>query len=148
MRCLWFDVFREFPNKIFQILTKRPGLALLFHRNYPLPENCWFGVSCGIKQAKHRLDIARKVSSKIRFVSVEPLLEDLGGLNLEGIHWVIIGGESGRNPRPMKKEWVDSIIKQCREQGARVFFKQWGGIGGDGSGGCLYEGKTIKEFPN
>ena len=146
----WFDAFEDFSvSKTFQILTKRPAIAIQYfkHRG-SVPKNCWIGVSCGIERAKNRIDLLRQIDAKVRFVSFEPLLEDLRTLDLKGIHWAIIGGESDfKAPRPMNLDWVRNIIKQCREQNVAVFFKQVGGIGGDNAGGCLIDNQEIKEFP-
>lgn len=145
----WFDrIFTKF-DKQFLLLTKRADRLTDYFSNRYCPDNVWLGVSCGIKGGKKRIDILREIDCKIHFVSFEPLLEDLGELHLENIQWAIIGGESDhKEPRPMQKEWVDNIIKQCREQGVAIWFKQWGGIGGDGAGGDVYEGKQIHEYPN
>lgn len=149
---VWFNAFQNFPDKTFQILTKRPARAVqYFQYRGSVPENCWIGTSCGIAQAKHRLDLLRLIKAKVRFVSFEPLLEDLGELNLEGIHQAIIGGESDfKNPRPMKPEWALNIIKQCKEQKVAIFYKQLGGIGGDNAGGniCPCCQTTHQEFPS
>ena len=100
-----------------------------------------------------RLDWLRQVPAFIRFVSVEPLLEDLGKLDLAGIHWVIVGGESGPKARPMQQEWVLSLKRQCDEQRSAFFFKQWGGWGVDGKkrakkeNGRLLQGRTWDAVP-
>ena len=100
-----------------------------------------------------RLDWLRQVPAQIRFVSVEPLLEDLSKLNLNGIHWVIVGGESGPKARPMRQEWVLNIKRQCEEQHSAFFFKQWGGWGADGTkrakkrNGRLLQGRTWDAVP-
>ena len=100
-----------------------------------------------------RLDRLRQVPAHIRFLSVEPLLEDLGALNLAGIHWVIVGGESGPKARPMQQEWVLNIKRQCEEQRAAFFFKQWGGWGADGKkrakklNGRMLQGRTWDALP-
>jgi len=86
------------------------------------------------------------VPAKLRFLSVEPLLEDLGEIDLTGIHWVIVGGESGHGARPMKAEWVENIKCQCEAAGVAFFFKQWGGRRID-KGGCLIEGGEVKQWP-
>jgi protein gp37 len=89
----------------------------------------------------------RKAPAQIRFLSVEPLLEDLGNIDLSGIHWVIVGGESGHGARPMKREWVLNILEQCREQNVKFFFKQWGGVHKSKTGRLL-DGRTYDEFPD
>ena len=100
-----------------------------------------------------RIDCLRKVNASVRFLSVEPLLEDVGKFDLTGIHWVIVGGESGPKARPMRPEWVESVQQQCEEQGAAFFFKQWGGWGADGKkrakkyNGRELKGRTYDEMP-
>ena len=93
-----------------------------------------------------RIDHLRRSPAKVRFLSIEPLLEDLGDMNLSGINWVIVGGESGPGARPMKREWVISIRKQCRMQGVPFFFKQWGGVRKKNNGRLL-DGRTYDEYP-
>ena len=101
-----------------------------------------------------RIDVLRNVPASVRFVSCEPLIEDLGELNLSGIDWVIVGGESGPNARPMKEEWVLNIKRQVETEGAAFFFKQWGTWGSDGvkrnkhKNGKLLEGEVVQEIPN
>ncbi len=108
-------------------------------------QNVWLGVTVENKRSGlRRLDQLRKIPAKIRFLSIEPLLENLGSLDLAGISWVIIGREPGAGYRPMDRAWVDSIISQCREQNVPVFFKQWGGLRG---GSCVIDGQEIKEWP-
>jgi protein gp37 len=107
----------------------------------------WWGVS--VENRKHglpRIDHLRAAPAKVRFLSIEPLLEDLGPINLEGIHWVIAGGESGAGARPMKKEWVLSIRDQCQKAGVSFFFKQWGGVRKSQTGRML-DGRTYDQFP-
>lgn len=128
-----FDVIRQAEQHTFQVLTKRADRLESFFFGRDVPKNAWIGVSVedkkyGIPRIKH----LQRVNATIRFLSVEPLLEDLGQLNLNGIHWVIVGGESGSRARPMKLEWVDSIKEQCEASGSAFFFKQWGGWGVDG----------------
>ncbi|MDB5985345.1 MAG: hypothetical protein JWR16_398, partial [Nevskia sp.] len=112
----------------FQILTKRPErMAAYFDERPKPPTNVWLGTSVeNRKQGLPRIAHLRSVPSTIRFLSIEPLLEDLGALNLTDIHWVIVGGESGHGARPMKSEWVDNIHRQCRTARVPFFFKQWG----------------------
>ena len=107
---------------IFQILTKRTDRLSCF--NYP--ENVWLGVTVENKDAKERIDFLKRTDAKVKFLSCEPLVGDLGELNLEGIDWVIVGGESGPNARPMHPDWVRNIQKQCEKQNVAFFFKQWG----------------------
>ena len=106
----------------FQILTKRAERIPDF--NYP--KNVWLGVTVEMAKYKNRIDFLRKTNATVKFLSCEPLLEDLGELDLRGIDWVICGGESGKKARPMHPDWVRNIKRQCKEQGVPFFFKQWG----------------------
>ena len=128
-----FDVMAHAPQHTFQVLTKRAERMAEFCRGVDVPANAWLGVS--VENRKHgvpRIDVLRTIDAKVRFLSVEPLLEDLGAIDLEGIHWVIVGGESGHKARPMKREWVDRIKRQCDDAEVAFFFKQWGAWGADG----------------
>jgi protein gp37 len=135
----------------YQVLTKRAErmeeLLSGQLRFAAQQENIWWGVS--VEDRKHglpRVDYLRQAPAKFRFLSVEPLLEDLGEINLSGISWVIVGGESGPGARPMKREWVISIRKQCRKQRVPFFFKQWGGVR-KAKNGRLLDGRTYDEYP-
>jgi len=150
-----FDIVAACPQHNFQLLTKRPERMARFFRGREVPENCWLGTS--VEDQKYgvpRIGILRAVPAKIRFLSIEPLLEDLGSLDLSDIHWVIVGGESGPKARPMKLDWVESIRMQCHAQGASFFFKQWGGWGADGvrrpkkENGRMLNGRTWDEMPD
>jgi protein gp37 len=150
-----FDVIRRAPQHTFQVLTKRAERMATFFRTCEPPRNAWLGVT--VENREHgipRLDWLRKVPAHIRFVSVEPLLEDLGKLDLNGIHWVIVGGESGPKARPMQQEWVLNIKRQCEAQRSAFFFKQWGGWGADGTkrakkqNGRLLQGRTWDAVPS
>jgi protein gp37 len=136
----------------YQVLTKRADRLqrlLSGHLHFASEaRNVWWGVS--VENKKHglpRIDHLRKAPAQIRFLSVEPLLEDLGEIDLSGIHWVIVGGESGHGARPMKREWVLNILEQCREQNVKFFFKQWGGVHKSKTGRLL-DGRTYDEFPD
>ena len=129
-----FEVFRTMghcPRHTFQVLTKRPGrmvsIVSKMRTNTPttLP-NVWLGVSVENTDYLSRIDILRKINAAVRFISFEPLLEDVGEINLSGIHWVIIGGESGPGARPFNIDWARNIIRQCRGQKVAVFMKQVG----------------------
>lgn len=142
------------PQHSYQILTKRAARMARYFTGREVPENVWLGVS--VENRKHgvpRIDHLRGVKAKIRFLSVEPLLEVLGDLDLRDIHWVIVGGESGPKARPMKPEWADSVRVQCENQNVAFFFKQWGGWGADGKrrakakNGRLLNGRTWDEMP-
>lgn len=128
-----FDVMDSAPQHIFQVLTKRPELMLSRLRKRKIPKHIWLGVS--VEDRRYgipRIPILKELECEVRFLSVEPLLEDLGSLDLSGIHWVIVGGESGHKARPMKPEWAVRVKKQCIEQDVDFFFKQWGTWGEDG----------------
>ena len=128
-----FDVIRNTPQHRYQILTKREERLLDYFQEEEIPSNVWLGVSVeNIKEGLPRIDALKKTHAKIKFLSIEPLLEDLGEVDFTGIHWVIVGGESGSKARPMKEQWVLNIQEQCEEQGVAFFFKQWGTWGADG----------------
>ena len=119
-----------------------------------MPDNAWLGVTVEDKKyGLPRIDILRRIDAKIRFLSIEPLLEDLGQFDLSGIHWVIVGGESGAKARPMKAEWVEPIRQQCLSSDVPFFFKQWGMWGEDGvrrsksANGRLLKGKKYDGVP-
>jgi protein gp37 len=135
----------------YQVLTKRPErMVRLLQTRLRLAAgqpHIWWGVS--VENRAHglpRIDLLRSAPVRIRFLSVEPLLEDLGPLDLAGIHWVIAGGESGRGARPMKEEWIRRLRDTCRSQGVPFFFKQWGGVQ-KSQAGRLLDGRTYDEFP-
>jgi protein gp37 len=139
------------PWHTYQVLTKRSGrLHELLHgplNDAAYSPNIWWGVS--VENRKHgfpRIADLQQSPAAVRFLSVEPLLEDLGTMPLDGISWVIVGGESGPGARPMKREWVVSIRKQCRAAGIPFFFKQWGGVR-KGETGRMLDGRTYDEFP-
>jgi protein gp37 len=149
-----FGVIRQSPQHTFQVLTKRAERLANFFKDKKPPENAWLGVTVEDRRfGLPRLEYLRQVPAQIRFASVEPLLEDLGTLNLRGIHWVIVGGESGPKARPMRQEWVLSIKGQCDRQRTSFFFKQWGGWGADGKkrakkdNGRLLQGETWDSVP-
>lgn len=142
------------PHHVYQILTKREDAMFEYFSNRRVPENIWLGVSVeNIKYGIPRIDKLRHIDASIKFLSIEPLLEDLKEIDLTGIHWVIVGGESGVNARPMKKEWVLNIKQQCENQDVAFFFKQWGTWGVDGvrrskkSNGRILEGKEWNAYP-
>jgi protein gp37 len=136
----------------YQVLTKRSERLLdLLRARLKFAaklRHIWWGVS--VENKKHgvpRIDHLREANAQTAFLSIEPLLEDLGEINLTGIAWVIVGGESGPGARPLEKEWVISIREQCRKAGVRFFFKQWGGVRKSKTGRLL-EGKTYDEYPD
>lgn len=148
-----FETIRNTPRHTYQILTKREDVLAKYFASRTVPENVWLGVTVEIASKKNRIDVLRNIPARIRFLSLEPLLEDLGPLNLEGIQWVIVGGESGVNARPMKEEWAINIKKQCKAQQSSFFFKQWGTWGADGkkrnkkANGRILAGKEWNESP-
>lgn len=142
-----FDVMAETPQHRYQVLTKRADRLHDLADELPWPKNVWMGVSVESKAYKFRIDLLREVPAAVRFLSLEPLIKGLGELNLEGIHWVIVGGESGPGARPMKEEWVLDIQRQCTEQDVPFFFKQWGGVNKKKAGRELNE-RTYDEMPH
>ncbi|HJQ85416.1 MAG TPA: phage Gp37/Gp68 family protein [Candidatus Binatia bacterium] len=141
-----FDVIRRASQHQFQVLTKRAERMEQFTARLDVPSNVWLGVSVESEDFKWRVDHLRRVRARIRFLSVEPLLAALGRLNLRGIHWVIVGGESGPGSRRMEAKWVRSIRAQCRAARVPFFFKQWGGVQKKKTGRLL-DGRTYDEMP-
>ena len=141
-----FDTMERSPKHVFQILTKRSERLLEVSKELPWPPNVWMGVSIENVMVLNRVHDLQHVPAHVRFLSCEPLIEPLNTLPLKGIHWVIVGGESGPKARPMKKEWVESILQQSREAGVAFFFKQWGGVRKDLTGRKL-NGQTYNEIP-
>ncbi len=148
------EVMHKSPHHTYQVLTKRAERLPVYFARRACPPNLWLGVSVEDKRyGLPRIDILRQVNAPVRFLSVEPLLEDLGEVNLRDIHWVIVGGESGPKARPMKAEWVSGIQRQAEAAGAAFFFKQWGAWGADGkkrskkANGRIFAGKTWDEMP-
>jgi protein gp37 len=145
----WFNLFMEYPDKQFQILTKRTNRMRKYFETRDCPDNCWLGTSIEDQHHVFRADTLSKIDCKTRFISFEPVIGPIDYCNLDGIHWILIGGESDNvKPRPMKPEWARGIIELGRKAGTAIFFKQWGGIGGSGAGGHIIDGRTIQEFPN
>lgn len=141
------------PQHTYQILTKRAERMAEYFATREIPQNAWLGVTVEAQTSKNRIDILRTLATPIHFLSCEPLLEDLGSLNLGNIDWVIVGGESGPNARPMKENWVLYIRDECEAQNVPFFFKQWGTWGADGvkrnkkANGCILQGKEHKQIP-
>ncbi len=131
---------------IFQVLTKRHKRLVELAPDLPWSDNIWMGVSVENQKVQERIDYLRQVEAHVRFLSLEPLLGPLPHLNLEGIHWVIVGGESGPKARPIREEWVQEIRAQCSAQKVAFFFKQWGGVNKKATGRLL-EGRTWDEYP-
>lgn len=137
----------------FQILTKRPKRMAEYFTGREIPRNVWLGTTVENQAVKGRIDYLRSLDAPVRFLSCEPLLEDLGELDLTDIDWVIVGGESGGKARPMKEDWVLTIKGQAEKQGSAFFFKQWGTWGSDGVkrnkkvNGKLLQGQIYQEMP-
>jgi protein gp37 len=129
-----FEVMAGTPRHTYQVLTKRSARLRAYCQARPVPPNVWLGVS--VENRRHgvpRIADLRTVQARVRFLSVEPLLEDLGAIDLTGIHWVIVGGESGPKARPMRPEWAERLRRQAQAAGVAFFFKQWGAWGPDGT---------------
>lgn len=141
-----FNVIEKSNNHIFQVLTKRARRLAKIAPELNWPENLWIGVSIENKDYVWRIGCLKQVPAATRFISVEPLIGPVGTLPLNDIEWVIVGGESGPDARPMKKAWVTNIRDQCINSNTPFFFKQWGGRTPKANGRTL-EGKTWNEMP-
>ena len=148
-----FDVINQTPQHTYQILTKRVENMYIYFQNHNVPQNVWLGVTVENSKYSYRIDILKKINATIKFISFEPLIDSAGKIDLTDIDWVIVGGESGYNGRPMKPEWVNEIYLQCQEKNIPFFFKQWGTWGSDGikrnkkANGKLFQDKIIQEYP-
>lgn len=148
-----FAVIERTPQHRYQILTKRAERMAEYFASRNVPTNVWLGVTVEAQSSRFRIDFLRDLPATVKFLSCEPLVEDLGELNLTGIDWVIVGGESGPQARPMQESWALNIKNKVEEQGARFFFKQWGTWGADGikrnkhANGKLLKGEIIQEMP-
>lgn len=148
-----FEIIKRTPQHRYQILTKRAERMAEYFSNRFIPNNVWLGVTVEAQSSRFRIGYLRNLLASVKFLSCEPLVEDLGELDLTGIDWVIVGGESGPKARPMEEAWVLNIRRQVDEQGARFFFKQWGTWGADGikrnkhANGKLLKGEIIQEMP-
>jgi protein gp37 len=141
-----FDTMRECPQHTFQILTKRSDRLRQLGASLSWPPNVWMGVSVEDARVTGRIADLAAVPAHVRFLSCEPLIGPLDSLTLDRIHWVIVGGESGPRARPMRREWVESIQRQCVREGVAFFFKQWGGVRKERAGRELH-GRTYDEMP-
>lgn len=150
-----WQVMRDTPRHSYQILTKRPErmAEIVSNKIETVLPNVWLGTSVENKEAVGRLEHLRRTPAAIRFISFEPLIGPVGGVELAGIHWAIVGGESGRAARPIREEWIDEIHVQCVRNDTAFFFKQWGTWGKDNkrrskkANGREYRGKTWDEMP-
>lgn len=141
-----FAVMQQASWHRFQILTKRSARLAQLAPLLPWPENVWVGVTVENAACVYRIDHLRQVGAAVRFLSMEPLLTDVASVDLSGIHWVIVGGESGPGARPMAAEWARDVRDQCRQAGVPFFFKQWGGPNKSKSGRLL-DGQLYDEMP-
>jgi protein gp37 len=142
-----FDVMTRCPQHTFQVLTKRPEIALVHSPHLNWSPNIWMGTSVENALVIQRIDSLQRIPARIRFLSLEPLIGPLPKLPLAGIHWVIVGGESGPGSRAMDADWVRQIRTQCQAFGVPFFFKQWGGVQKSRTGREL-DGRTWDEMPN
>lgn len=149
-----FRVIEETPQHNYQILTKRAERMAEYFETRNIPHNAWIGITVENKETKSRIDHIRHLDATIKFLSCEPLLGNLEELNLDGINWIIVGGESGSQARPMKEEWVLNIKRQADENNIPFFFKQWGTWNKDGVkgnkkiNGKLLEGVIVQNMPH
>lgn len=141
-----FDVMRRAFWHQFQVLTKRSQRLHQLSPQIEWPDNVWMGVSVENQDYTFRIDHLRETGARIKFLSLEPLLGPLPNLNLSGIDWIIVGGESGPGARPMRKDWVVQIRDQCEAAGVPFFFKQWGGVNKKRAGRLL-QGRTYDDLP-
>ena len=143
---LVFDAMNSAPWHTFQVLTKRADRLSELAAQFNWTPNIWAGVSVEGNEYKHRIDCLREIPAAIKFISFEPLIDQVKDINLQGIDWAIVGGESGPGARKMEKEWVLSIKKECEEQGVLFYFKQWGGVNKKKNGRLLL-GRTWDDMP-
>ena len=147
------DVIKMTSRHNYQILTKRADRMAEYFASREIPKNVWVGVTVESQATIFRLDYLRNLKATVKFISCEPLLEDLGELNLTGIDWIIVGGESGTQARPMKEDWILNIKEQADVKHIPFFFKQWGTWGSDGikrnkkSNGKLLQGQVVQNMP-
>jgi len=150
-----WNVMRETPHHNYQILTKRPDrmAKIVSQQVSDILPNVWLGTSIENAAVAARVDDLRNVPAAIRFISFEPLIGPIGPIDLRGIQWAIVGGESGNSARPIREEWIDEVHMQCRKQRTAFFFKQWGTWGKDNkrrskkANGREYRGRTWDEMP-
>ncbi|MFZ2795371.1 MAG: phage Gp37/Gp68 family protein [Prolixibacteraceae bacterium] len=143
-----FNVIKDNPHHVFQVLTKRADILRYYDSEGFLewPHNLWMGVTVENADVVYRIDHLRNTGARVKFLSCEPLLTAIPNMNLQNIDWVIVGGESGRTPRPIKPEWVEQIKLQCQNHNTAFYFKQWGGTNKK-KNGRLLNGKEYNEMP-
>lgn len=150
-----WEIMRQTPQHHYQILTKRPErmAVLVGEKIKSILPNVWLGTSVESADVTDRVEALRHIPAAIRFISFEPLIGPVGSINLAGIHWAIVGGESGKSARPIREEWIDEIYDQCVAVGTTFFFKQWGAWGKDNkrrskkANGRIYRGQTWDAMP-
>lgn len=141
-----FKTMNDCEQHTFQVLTKRIDRAVDLTNDLTWSNNIWMGTSIESQKVAWRSNSLSRIPAKVRFISAEPLIGPLDDLPLQGIHWVIVGGESGPKARPMEKQWVESVFRQCRKQKVAFFFKQWGGVQKHRTGRRLF-GRIYDEMP-
>lgn len=141
-----FQVMNDNPKHTFQVLTKRSQKLVEYSKHLTWTKNIWMGVTVEDQNQLFRIDNLRKTGAQVKFLSCEPLISDLGVLDLKNINWVIVGGESGAKSRLMNEVWVQNILNQCEKQKIPFFFKQWGGFNKKKNGKVL-NGRTYTEMP-
>jgi len=142
-----FDVMQQASQHRFQVLTKRSERLLALSQQLSWPENVWMGVTVETADYVNRIEHLRQTNAAVKFLSMEPLLGPIPNLNLDGIDWVIVGGESGPKSRPIKYEWVTEVRDQCIAAEVPFFFKQWGGVNKKKTGRLL-DNKTWDQMPS
>lgn len=142
-----FEVMNKAKHHIFQVLTKREDRLLELSKKIKWTDNIWMGVTVESDKYFKRIEVLRKIDSKIKFLSCEPLLSSLEGIDLNGIDWVIVGGESGPGAREMKEEWIINLLESSRKYKTKFFFKQWGGVNKKKKGRLLQD-KEYNEMPD
>ncbi len=142
-----FKVMNENPQHVFQVLTKRADILEKHSDKFTWTENIWMGVTVENNKHYDRIELLKNTGAKIKFLSCEPLLSSMSKINLKGIDWVIVGGESGPGARPMQKEWVIEIRDKCQKLDIPFFFKQWGGTNKK-KAGSLLDGVNYKQMPS
>lgn len=141
-----FNTMNECPQHQFQVLTKRPERLVELNDMINWTDNIWMGVTVEKSEYKSRIDLLRNCNAKIKFISAEPLIDDLGDIDLTNIDWIIVGGESGPGARKMEKDWVLNIKDIAEQSNTAFFFKQWGGTNKKKNGREL-DGKFYNEYP-
>ena len=150
-----WEIMRRTPHHHYQILTKRPErmASIVKSKIGSVLPNVWLGTSIENADVVHRANALRHIPAAIRFISFEPLIGPVGSIELSGIHWAIVGGESGKSARPVREEWIDEIYNRCLAAGTTFFFKQWGAWGKDNkrrskkANGRMYRGQTWDAMP-